>query len=761
VLPSGRLVTPAGTSIVTGMNTLGVTLSPDGRYAITSNDAEGEAGARSTIDPAASGGYSLTVVDTTRMTATAHYRAPSETFYGGLTAVRDAHDPSQTVVFAAGGASNVVYAFDLDATGQLVPDAQHTIAIPGPADTAFADRSISFPSALIASSDGRRVYVVSMAGQSVAVIDVATRRLLSAPKRVGFAPSGVAVAGTRLLVTNEGMLRYGVLPAPVAAPSFDRLPSDPLNASSLSLLALGGDGDLAGASDALPMDAAPDGFRLVGGAHPTAIATTSNGAYAFVAMTNVDRIATVALGATPHVVGGTELRLFDRGPYGTQPTALALSHDASRLYVALSGLDAIAVIDARDPLHLHRLGLIPTGWAPSAVTLSADDRTLYVANQKGFGHEPDFVGGIVAGVDAGAIWSTLERIDLSQVKLADTTRATLGAARNVVAVPAPLPKAIRNVVLIVEDGKSYDEMLGDLGAGPGAATFTVFGARVTPNLHALARRYGLAGNMFASATSAGTGAQTIAGGLTTAYTDRTAGVRAARRPLGYDNEDPEDSARLGTVFNELARHQLSFRNYGGLLGVSGTTPDGIVQNVPAPAILAGHTDQAYPTRTSAGSDTARAAEFVRDYGALAVMRRAPRFAYVALPAGSSAMPGAAPTAASIAEGDRALGTIVEGLSKLPSWHTTAIVVVPADARSGRDHIEASRTFALVISPYAKRGYIGMRHLSTASILKFVDHAFSLPALSLGDLLANDMGDFFTSKPDLRPYAALPVSEPAS
>jgi phosphoesterase family protein len=205
---------------------------------------------------------------------------------------------------------------------------------------------------------------------------------------------------------------------------------------------------------------------------------------------------------------------------------------------------------------------------------------------------------------------------------------------------------------------------------------------------------------------------------------------------------------------------LSFRNYGGLLSVSGTTPDGIVQNVPAPAILAGHTDEAYPTRTSAASDTARAAEFVRDYRALALMRRAPRFAYVALPAGS-ATPGAGPTAASIAEGDRALGTIVEGLSKLPSWHTTAIVVVPADARSGRDHIEASRTFALVISPYAKHGYIGMHHLSTASILKFVDHAFSLPALSLGDLLASDMGDFFTSKPDLRPYAALPVSQPGS
>jgi hypothetical protein len=31
------------------------------------------------------------------------------------------------------------------------------------------------------------------------------------------------------------------------------------------------------------------------------------------------------------------------------------------LYVALSGIDAIAVLDTKDPLHPHRIGLIPTG----------------------------------------------------------------------------------------------------------------------------------------------------------------------------------------------------------------------------------------------------------------------------------------------------------------------------------------------------------------------------------------------------------------
>jgi hypothetical protein len=112
-----------------------------------------------------------------------------------------------------------------------------------------------------------------------------------------------------------------------------------------------------------------------------------------------------------------------------------------------------------------------------------------------------------------------------------------------------------------------------------------------------------------------------------------------------------------------------------------------------------------------------------------------------------------------ADADRALGTMVDFLSHLPSWRSTAVFVLPADARSGRDHIDASRTFALLVSPYAKHGYIGMRHLSTASVLKTVDRIFKLPPLSLGDLLANDMGDFFTAKPDLRPFSAEPDGVP--
>jgi hypothetical protein len=342
------------------------------------------------------------------------------------------------------------------------------------------------------------------------------------------------------------------------------------------------------------MDQTPDGLRTVGGAHPDAIVATLDGAHAFVAMGNVDRIATVDLRAVPHVTGGLELRLFDRGPYGTQPDALALSHDGQRLYVALAGLNAVAVIDAHDPDHLHRMGLIPTGWYPTAMDLSADDKTLYVANAKGFGE------------DATVLWSTLQRIDLSSVNLVETTRAALAGTRR--ALPAPrnaiVPqtvldgpsKAIKHVVFILQEQKTYDAVLGDLTSATGAPygagdpSFAKFGEDVTPNLHELARTYGLAVNAFADAETSAAAYQYLAGGIATPYAIKTTLTSFGRLTFPDENQDPEDYPRAGYIFDNLARHGMSYRDYGGLLQVAGYDGGRYWLDVPAPASLAEHVD---------------------------------------------------------------------------------------------------------------------------------------------------------------------------
>lgn len=814
ILPSGRILRPAGTSVVVGMNALGFALTPDGRYAIVSNDDEREAKATSALDPLTTGGYSLAVVDTATMTVVSRYRHANETFFAGIVALADPADPTRTLVLASGGPSNAVYAFDLAADGTLSPDAHHTIAIPGPTDARFANAGHSFPGTLVLSSDGSRAFVVDNLGNDVAQIDTATRKLAGPPVGVGFFPFGAAMTSQGLLVANEGLMAYGVLPAPTIAPPFANVAPDLARASSLTWLPFASDGSLAAASaaSAIPLDRTPDGVRAVGGAHPAAIVALKSKPYAFVALSNVDRVATVILGTLPRAVGGTELRLYDRGPYGTQPTALALSADEKRLYVALSGINAIAVLDTKDPLHPHRIGLIPTGWYPDALALSSDERYLYVANAKGMAEDRGFSGALTQYVDASGrvlqvnadsndIWSTFERIDLRATDLRKTTPSALAALRSIVQPKAPNPivpqrflsrgsTVIKHVVLILEENKTYDSMLGDLtdaaGApyGPGDPGYVSFGESVTPNLHALARTFGLAGNIYADAEESDAGHQFVAAGIASAYTEKTLLVKTGRRPLANKNEDPEDYPRAGYIWNSLADRAKTYRDYGDLLRVSGYDEGGATDpklddpqfvsrddddaptqglggvyslDVPAPAVLSGHVDPNYPGWNLRIRDVRRAKEFIRDFDPLVKANAVPAFTEIWLPADhGGAGPDIPALPEEVADGDRALGTIVEYLSHTPQWNKMAIVIMPDDAQSTRDHINEHRTYAVVVSPFAKRHYIGMHHLSTVSVLKTEEELLGLPALSLGDELATDMSDFFTRVPNRAPYVHVDV-----
>jgi DNA-binding beta-propeller fold protein YncE len=649
--------------------------------------------------------------------------------------VADPRRAAQTLIFAAGGASGAVDVFDLDAQGRLTPDARHVIPIAAPALPGDGG-SPSFPATLVAARDGRHIYVVDQGGGAVMTVDTRSRAVTGANSNVGFAPFGAALAGNSLLVANGGARG-----------------ADPSRASSLAIVALTATGDVASSMSAapppvLPMDAPPDGLRIVGGASPSAIAVTPDGAYAFVAMTNVDRIATVALRGPAHVVGGTELRLFDRGPYGTQPAAMVLSRDGTRLYVALAGLDAVAVLDARDPLHVHRLGLVPTGWFPSALTLSADDRTLYVLNTNGFGRQRAIVPDADGTPGSDTVWSTLQKIDLASVSLNATTSTVLHDTREIRPVLPTYPRQIRNVVVIVDEDQTFDAVLGDLGYGPADARYVRFGAALTPNLHALARRYALAGNLFAESPNRAAAHALLSAGMITAGAQRTLFV------TGWDRRADDSAAapRAGSIFNDLARHALSFRDYGDCPPVEAGPGDAGV--AAAPNVLTGQVDLKYPGWDVETSNLRRAGEFIGDYGRLVASHRQPRYAEVWLPALDRVADATAVD--DVVDSDQAIGRIISYLSRLRSWRQTAVFIVAADAPDDGDHVDADRTYGIVVSPYAKRHFIGMRHLSTASVLKTAEQLLALPPMNLADLLATDMSDFFTPRADARPYIWIPL-----
>ena len=75
---------------------------------------------------------------------------------------------------------------------------------------------------------------------------------------------------------------------------------------------------------------------------------------------------------------------------------------------------------------------------------------------------------------------------------------------------------------------------------------------------------------------------------------------------------------------------------------------------------------------------------------------------------------------------------------------SAIFITYDDAQSSLDHIHQHRTPLIVVSPFAKPGFLGTRHYGTASVVKTEELLLGLPPNNLGDLFATDLRDLFQS-----------------
>jgi phospholipase C len=118
-----------------------------------------------------------------------------------------------------------------------------------------------------------------------------------------------------------------------------------------------------------------------------------------------------------------------------------------------------------------------------------------------------------------------------------------------------------------------------------------------------------------------------------------------------------------------------------------------------------------------------------------------------------------------------VASVVNAIMKSPAWSSTAIFVTWDDFGGFYDHVPppqvdgiglGPRVPLLVISPYAKPGYIGDAQGEFASFDKFIEETFNLPSLGQRDSLAStsDLMDFFNfsqtpNKPLIEPM--LPFS----
>jgi len=117
------------------------------------------------------------------------------------------------------------------------------------------------------------------------------------------------------------------------------------------------------------------------GDHPNKMVLAQDGRL-FVANANTDNV-TVIDTKNDAVVETISVKPFPNAPNGSTPNGLAISADSKTLYVANATNNCVVVVDISQPGSSRVLGYIPSGWYPTAVALSKDGKQLFVANGKG------------------------------------------------------------------------------------------------------------------------------------------------------------------------------------------------------------------------------------------------------------------------------------------------------------------------------------------------------------------------------------------
>jgi len=643
VSPNGRKLTPAGTVVQTGMNPLGMVLTPDGKYLITSNDDEREGGYQSFQNSKNVGGYSLNVIDTATMTVKSQITTGK--YYIGLQATGAV---CPYTIWASGGVLQQMLLYNVACDGSITAGPTITISPITPSTSGYVSNyvpsaywntvqgngfkppipsgfartggaQITFPAGSALSPDGKFLYVACNGDNSVAVIDTTQQKVVK-QVAVGYFPYGVSVSadGTKVTVSNWGVTEYkfqnpvyngqgqldnlgntGNQPYGFFVPVTNTQGNNPKTSSVSILSAPNGDGTQLTLLGSVYQGHPLDDQNFVGDTHPSALALLrtpgdSPRNILYVTLTNSDTVNLVdADTGTPLSI--VDLSLFPGKPtHGAQPNAIAVSSDYKRVYIAEAGINGVAVLDSSDVLNPKLIGWIPTDWYPTAVTLSSDNNTLYIANAKGVGEDinpatntqaspvPQPPTGLISTpqTDSNYIFGTVQKVDLSNYNVDKTTvpannyKTVETADTSVVPVGDGPSARVKHVIFILQENKTFDSVLGNLPGRFGKfASLSYNNANgsyyyngqytgVTLNLQQLATKFGAGVNYYSDSEESDAGHQFCASGMASDYTEKTLLVKSGRGLLVNKNFEPEDYPETGYIYNNAARNGVSFKLYG-------------------------------------------------------------------------------------------------------------------------------------------------------------------------------------------------------
>ena len=370
------------------------------------------------------------------------------------------------------------------------------------------------------------------------------------------------------------------------------------------------------------------------------------------------------------------------------------------------------------------------------------------------------------------------------------------------------------VFYIVRENRTYDQIFGAEPRGDGDPKLELFGEDITPNAHALAKRFPLLDHVYANSEASIDGHFWTSAAGVSDYVSKNWHQNYGGRGRPYDfGVYSVTWPAAGFLFDQAEKQDISWYNFGEAIAGNvplkdddrtpeetqrviakfrksdlGTTPgfirpflvvddtgagcfpnvassggvDEVLSAGPAPDIEVydstlpqpgdGQTKEAAPASAESRFDCFKQ-KFERQLAEDAV----PQFTYITYANDHTAgtRPGRRTPNAMIAENDWALGETVELISKSKIWKDSLILVLEDDSQDGADHVDAHRIPAFAISPYAKEGAVVPTRYDFLSFIRTLEIATGMKPLNLFDAVAVPLYDVFTPDPDNdAPYEAI-------
>jgi len=522
------------------------------------------------------------------------------------------------------------------------------------------------------------------------------------------------------------------------------------------------------------------------GLHPTAIKPNIKGSDVYVTNGNSDNISQINT-STLQVQNTTPVGLYSTGSVsvGSTPNALCFHPNGQIAYVA-NGLDnAVAVLQlpTAGQTGIKVLGYIPTEAYPSGMALVNNKLLITNLEARGAGvlsspGQLKYAG--VVPANAYSIHKQLASISIvglpgkKQLKkftvrvqvqnMQVRMNATLQPARaNQPALPVPQrigePSVFKYVVYIIKENKTYDQVFGDIAQGNGDSSYCIFGQNVTPNQHAIAARYGLMDQYYASGKSSAEGHQWTDGAMVSDYVEKN--VRAWFRSYPHRQEDALVYNKSGFIWNHAVTHGKTVRVFGeacttvydrklkwsdmyNLYTTNNLPP---LYNITTIAPLRPLISPNFPDCDNMTfSDQMRADVFIKEWKAYETNNNLPHLMVLSLPndhtAGTS--PNWPTPSAMVADNDLAVGRIIQAITNSKYWDSTVVFITQDDSQSGWDHVSPYRTVGMVVSPYNKPGLINTTYNQTCMV-RTIEQILGIPPMNVIDATAKTMGDCFTNQ----------------